>query len=114
MFYAQASENLETLAERGLPRDRLRLVEGDYCARATYESAGLAPTDVGLFLNYPDGHEERLARFMAEHARHDARLCLLTHDRTLGVEALALDGQRNVWVAPDQDWLLSIYQGPRS
>lgn len=113
MFYARASENLETLAQRGLPCDGLHLVEGDYCARATYEAAGLAPMDIGLFLNYPDGHEERLACFVADHASPDARLCLLTHDRTLGVEALVLRGQREVWVAPDQDWLLSIYQGPR-
>lgn len=109
----QARANVEALVPRGLSREALSLVEGDYCHPATYEAVGVDPRQVGLFLNYPDGRQEDLARFIADYGHPDARLGLLTHDRAMEIASLALRDRRTVWVPPDQDWRLSLYQGAR-
>ena len=72
----QAAANLRALRARG----KVHLVEGDYCDVAAYESCGLDRRAIAVVVNYPDGNQRRLARFVAEHAGPDARLCLFTHD----------------------------------
>ena len=113
IFHAQAVENLAELERRGLPPHRVHLVEGDYCEPRTYTKAGIEPSEVTLFLNYPDGHHEALARFIAEYGRVDARLCVVTHDHSLEVDTLSLRQQGEMPVDIGPDWLVSVYQGRR-
>ena len=110
VFYTQAVANLKALETRGLPLGRVQLVEADYCDVRTYESRGLNLGEIAMFLNYPDGHQRQLARFVAEHAGEATRLCLLTHDRSVVVDDLELRDQRTVCLDAELDWLLSIYQ----
>ncbi len=109
VVYAQAVENLRALRRRG-GYAAVRLIEGDYCDPATYASCGV---DLGaplVILNYPDGNQQRLARFVARHAGPDATLCLFTHDRSVDVAELPLRARRDMPVAVGPDWRVSIYR----
>lgn len=101
----QAAANLRALRARG----EVHLVEGDYCDVAAYESCGLDRRAIAVVVNYPDGNQRRLARFVAEHAGPDARLCLFTHDRSVEVDELALQARRDAPVDDGPDWRLSVY-----
>ena len=109
-LYAQAAENLRVLRGHGSAYAAVRLVEGDYCDPAVYASGGV---DLGaplVVVNYPDGNQQRLARFIARHAGPDAALCLFTHDRSLDVDELPLRARRDLPAPPGPDWRLSIYR----
>lgn len=98
----QAAANLRA-------RGEVHLVEGDYCDVAAYESCGLDRRAIAVVVNYPDGNQRRLARFVAAHAGPDARLCLFTHDRSVEVDELALQARRDAPVDDGPDWRLSVY-----
>ena len=112
-FYAHAAANWRELERRGLTGERVMFIEGDYCDVRTYESQGIDLRRVCMFLNYPDGHEKQLARFVAEHAGDATTLCLLTHDDSIGVDDLTRRERRLVRVDHEQDWFLFVYQGVR-
>ena len=101
----QAAANLRALRARG----EVHLVEGDYCDVAAYESCGLDRRAIAVVVNYPDGNQRRLARFVAAHAGPDARLCLFTHDRSVEVDELVLQARRDAPVDDGPDWRLSVY-----
>ena len=89
----------------------MRLIEGDYCDPATYASCGV---DLGaplVILNYPDGNQQRLARFVARHTGPEATLCLFTHDHSVDVAELQLRARRDMPAAYGPDWRLSVYRG---
>ena len=112
-LFAQALVNLQGIRARGvIDHTRLYLVEADYCEMATYETAGIDVSQTGVILNYPDGNQKRLARFIAEHGGAGTSLCLLTHDRSLEVDELALRVRRDVTVAAESSWRLSVYGRP--
>jgi hypothetical protein len=84
LLYTQANENLEQWLElEPSSRGRVRVVLGSYFDLAAYEELGLSVSDVDVFINYPDGNEDKLASFLAANARSGARLWLLSADRSL-------------------------------
>ena len=110
VVYAQAVENLRALRSHGGGYAAVRLIEGDYCDPATYASRGV---DLGaplVILNYPDGNQQRLARFVARRAGPDAALCLFTHDHSVDVAELQLHARRDMPAAYGPDWRLSVYR----
>ena len=111
VLYAQAAENLKALRRWGGGYAGVRLVAGDYCDPATYAACGLDLREPLVIVNYPDGNERSLARFVAGHAGPDATLCLFTHDRSVAVEELRLRARRDLPVAVGPDWRLSVYRG---
>ncbi len=112
-LFAQALVNLQGIRARGvIDHTCMYLVEADYCEMATYETAGIDLSQTGVILNYPDGNQKRLARFIAEHGGAGTSLCLLTHDRSLEVDELALRVRRDVTVAAESSWRLSVYGRP--
>ena len=111
VLFEQAAENLRALRGRGGGYAAVRLVEGDYCDPAAYASCGV---DLGaplVILNYPDGNERSLARFIARRAGPDATLCLFTHDRSVDIDELELRARRDMPAAAGPDWRLSVYRG---
>ena len=110
VVFAQAAENLRALRGRGGGYAAVRLVEGDYCDPATYASCGVRLDARLVIVNYPDGNQQRLARFLARHAGPEAALCLFTHDRSVDVAELQLNARRDMPAAYGPDWLLSIYR----
>lgn len=110
VVYAQAVENLRALRRRGGGYAAVRLIEGDYCDPATYASCGVDLGTPLVILNYPDGNQQRLARFVARHAGPDATLCLFTHDHSVDVAELPLRARRDMPVAVGPDWRVSIYR----
>ena len=113
-LFARALENLATLDAKGLAdRNRVHLVEGDYCDLATYDGCGLDFRQAGLVFNYPDGNENRLARFVRDAGGDTTTLCLLTHDQEVRVSDLELRVRRDIFVKDELPWLLSLYCRPR-
>lgn len=109
-----ARDNLETLGrKRSVDLDRVHLIEGDYCDPSTYVEGSIDTQAVHIFFNYPDGNQARLARFVRAHAGPRSKLCILTHDRTLEIDDLALEEHHSVDVGDDQAWRLSIYGNDR-
>ena len=107
---ALARDNLEALGRKGsVDLDRVHLIEGDYCDPSTYSEGGIDPQAVHIFFNYPDGNQARLAQFVRGHAGRGTKLCILTHDRTLEIDELALEERHSVDVGDDKAWRLSIY-----
>ena len=107
VLFAQASVNLQRLQPEVC--SHIHLVEADYCEAATYEACGLDFPQTGVVFNYPDGNERRLARFISEHGGAGTRLCLLTHDRSLELDELELHVRRDVTIAAEPSWYLSVY-----
>ena len=109
-LFAQALVNLQGLRAKGvIDHTRMFLVEGDYCEMATYEACGLDFSQTSIVFNYPDGNQSRLARFVAEHGGAGTILCLLTPDRSLELDELELRVRRDVTVAGESSWRLSVY-----
>jgi hypothetical protein len=113
VLYARAVTNLETLGESGLvDLSRVRLIEADYGDVAAYESHGIELQRTGVVFNYPDGNEQRLARFVSDHCGRGTTLCLLTHDRTLDLDGLELRDRLDVSAGVGPAWQLSLYGRP--
>ncbi len=89
----EADEQLDRSATEALARfEKRRYAQttvGDFLSEASYEVLGLRPSEIHVFLNYPDGNEQALAAFLAREAP-SARLVALTPDRRFDLEALAL------------------------
>lgn len=109
---ARAAQNLRRVLRIVDGRPRVQPVEGDYCDVATYASCGLDLRAVGVVVNYPDGNQERLARFIAAHAGPGASLCLFTHDRDVRIDELVLRAERDLPAEYGPDWRLAVYRGP--
>ena len=107
---AQAAENLQVLRRWDNTYAAVHLVEGDYCDPATYASCGLDLRVPFVVVNYPDGNQHNLARFLARHACPRTTLCLFTHDRSLDIDELPLHARRDVPVGGGPDWRLSVYR----
>ena len=72
------------------------------------------PRDTHLVFNYPDGNQQRLAAFIAAQAGDQTKLCVLSHDRTLELDGLALQHRHDVRVKNEPPWQMSIYGMPGS
>ena len=109
-LFAQAFVNLEGLRAKGvIDHTRLYLAQADYCEMATYKACGLDFRQTGIVFNCPDGDQRRLARLIAEHGGAGTSLCLLAPDRSLEVDELELRVRRDVTVAAELSWRLSVY-----
>ena len=108
---SRARQNLQRVRRIARGRPGVHPVEGDYCDVATYASCGLDLQAVGAVLNYPDGNQERLARFVAAHAGPGASLCLFTHDRAVEIRELVLRAERDLPAEYGLTWRLSVYRG---
>ena len=61
-------------------------------------------------LNYPDGHQDALERFVLERAAPGTKLCLLTHDRDLRLSSLTLTSREQLSGADAVgEWHWSVY-----
>ena len=87
----QSRERLERMA----PSRRAQITQGDFLDMASYGALGIAPSDVDVFLNYPDGNEQALGRFVLQQAP-DATLLVLSPDRRLALSGLALLGRLEI------------------
>ena len=109
-LFTRAVMNLQALATSGvIDPARVQLIEADYGDLTTYETRGIQLRRTGVVLNYPDGNERRLARFVSAHCGRGTTLCLLTHDRTLEVEELELRDRFDVNAGAGPAWQLSLY-----
>ncbi len=107
-----AVANLEKLERKALVSrpERLRLGRGDYRQVGTYESSGIRLEDIAFVLNYPDGNQDELERFVIERIALGAKLCLLSHDHDLRLSKLELISKEEVSVADSPSgWHWSIY-----
>jgi hypothetical protein len=77
----EAEGRLGTLRRRLSPSRLPRVAEGDYFSKADYAPLGIAPAELDLVFNYPDGNERRLLRFLAAHGKPELRLVVLSPDR---------------------------------
>ena len=110
-LHARAAAHLRALGAAGVfDPAAIHLAAADYCDPATYAARGIALRRTGLVLNYPDGNQHRLARFVAAHCPPETALALLTHDRDLTVDALPLRAQHDVRAGSGPPWRLSLYR----
>ena len=110
-LHARAEAHLRALGAAGIVDPaHVRLASADYCDPATYAAHGVALAGARLVLNYPDGNQHRLARFVAGHCPPEATLALLTHDRDLTVDALPLRSRHDVRAGSGPPWRLSLYR----
>jgi len=114
-LHARAVNNLHTLDARGLiDAAHVHLIEADYLDVATYQTRGIPLPQTGLIFNYPDGNESHLARFAAQHCGDETTLCVLTHNRTLEIDELELQGRHDIGDGSGPPWRLSLYRRPPS
>jgi hypothetical protein len=89
---------------------RPRIALGDYLAVAGCAALGVAPTELDLVFNYPDGNERRLLAWLRRHAGPQTRLALLSPDHEPAMDAPPFLRAR---VAPSAGsgvaWSLSVY-----
>jgi hypothetical protein len=89
---------------------RPRIAIGDYLAVRDYAALGIAPEEVDLVFNYPDGNERRLLAWLRGHAGTEARLVILSPDHDPAMDAPPLLRTR---VEPTDGtgvaWSLSVY-----
>ena len=111
VLHARAASHLRALGAAGIiDPAHLHLAATDYCDPATYAARGVALARARLVLNYPDGNQHRLARFVAANCGPETTLGLLTHDRELTVDALPLRGRHDVRARRGPPWRLSLYR----
>jgi hypothetical protein len=81
----QTLEKIAALHPRGTSRPAL-IVEGDFFDPQAYAPLGLAPHDLDVVFNYPDGNERRLLQWLSAHGGAQTRLAILSpdHDLALG------------------------------
>ena len=89
---------------------RPRIAIGDYLAVQDYEHLGIAPPQLDLVFNYPDGNERRLLEWLRGHGRPRTRLVILSPDRdpTLGAPPRARTRVPSA-TADGVAWSLSVY-----
>ena len=110
-LHGRAVNRLRALGAAGVIDPRpLHLAAADYCDPATYAVRGIALARARLVLNYPDGNQNRLARFVAANCGPETTLGLLTHDRDLTVDALPLRTGHDVRARGGPPWRLSLYR----
>ena len=90
-LFACAQRNLQALRAAGRLTGPLAVARGDYLAAPVYTELGVAPTDIDLVVNYPDGNENALEHWLASQAGERTRLLLLGPDRSLSFAVLDLD-----------------------
>jgi len=105
---ACAVRNLEALRATGPLPGGYALVEGDYLAAAAYARLGVAPSEIDLVINYPDGNEEALERWLASHRGARTRLILLGPDRSLAFRTLALAWSTRLEAPNGTAWSLIV------
>lgn len=111
VLHARATAHLHAFGAAGIiDPAHIRLAAGDYCDRETYAAHGVALGRTRLVLNYPDGNQDRLARFVAARCPPETALALLTHDRDLSVDALPLRERHDVRAGSGPPWRLSLYR----
>lgn len=111
VLHARAASHLRALGEAGvIDPAHLRLAAADYRDPATYAVRGIALARARLVLNYPDGNQHGLARFVATHCGPQTTLGLLTHDRDLTIDTLPLRRRHDVRVRRGPPWRLSLYR----
>ena len=110
-LHARATAHRQALGAAGIiDAGNVRLAVADYCDPQAYASHGIALDRTRLVLNYPDGNQNRLARFVAARCPPETALALLTHDRDLTVDALPLRARRDVGAGSAPPWRLSLYR----
>ncbi len=111
VLHARARTQLDALGAAGvIDPAHVRLAAGDYCDPETYSGQRIALSRTRLVLNYPDGNQHRLARFVATRCPPETTLALLTHDRDLSVDALPLRARQDVRAGNGPPWSLSLYR----
>lgn len=111
VLHARAAAHLHALGAAGvIDPAHVHLATADYCDPATYAAHGIALSRTRLVLNYPDGNQQRLARFVAARCPPETALALLTHDRDLTVDALPLRARHDVHAGSGPPWRLSLYR----
>lgn len=111
-LFRSAVANLETIARQALVQrpERLRVVHGDYRQRSTYDTFEVRPESIAFVLNYPDGNQDALERFVLEQTGRGTKLCLLTHDVDLRLSTLALTSKERLPVDESLGaWQWSVY-----
>ena len=116
VLHSQATNNLNALKNHNIvgSESKIQLIENDYTNVETYRLAGIATQEVHLFLNYPDGNQNRLERLITEKFGFKTWLCLLTHDEAINLNNLNLEERQNIQDDHDMTWWLSLYRQPRS
>lgn len=106
-----ARETLATLGSRSLaPNRKIVVAEGDFFDPLAYARLDVAPRDLDLVFNYPDGNERRLLQWLAGHGGPETRLVILSpdHDPALGQRA-----EGCLEVRPEGDaaapWSLTVF-----
>ena len=102
---ATAREKLEVVAASpALPNRAAQVAQGDFFDPRAYDLLGFAPKALDVVFNYPDGNEQRLLRWLAEHGGPQTRLAILSpdHDPALGCPPewrapVRAEGQAAVW-----------------
>ena len=107
VLFSKASINLEALDAAIAGRAHLLL--GDYLDSTTYDAHDLNFNSVDLVFSYPDGHESGLARFVLEYGSDSTKLCLWSTDRDGSVCDLDLECERDIVIAGELPWRLSVY-----
>ena len=111
VLHVRAANHLRALGAGGvIDPAHLHLAAADYCDPATYAVRGIALARVPLVLNYPDGNQDRLARFVAANCGPQTTLGLLTHDPELTVDVLPLRARHDVRARRAGPWRLSLYR----
>ena len=112
-LYRRGAANLNALSEINDGNRSWRTCCGDFLELSTYRELGIAPRELDLVLNYPDGNELELGSFLKSHARPGCRLLLVTPDRAAGTEALLFEATLAVprrLKAQTPDWCLHLYR----
>ena len=111
VLHVRAANHLRALGAAGVVDPaHLHLAAADYCDPATYAVRDIALARAPLVLNYPDGNQDRLARFVAANCGLQTTLGLLTHDPELTVDVLPLRARHDVGARSGPPWRLSLYR----
>jgi hypothetical protein len=87
---------------------RPRVAEGSYLEPRDYARVGVDPQGLDLVLNYPDGNETRLLRFLEAEAGPATRLLVLSPDRFPDLGRAPLR-RETVPSANGAAWSLSVF-----
>ena len=111
-LFRSAVGNLQTVERETLVHrsERLRIVHGDYGQGSTYASSEIPIGSIAFVLNYPDGNQDALERFVLERTSRGTKLCLLTDDIELRLSTLALTSRERLPVDGSMgEWQWLVY-----